>query len=46
MLSTDPANNGVAKKMHNPLVGEVIGKALENYDSNKIGTINIVAGRQ
>lgn len=45
MLSTDPANNGVAKKTHNPQVGEVIGKALENYDSNKIGTINIVVGR-
>ena len=45
MLSTDPANNGVAKKTHNPQVGEVIGKALENHDSNKIGTINIVVGR-
>ena len=45
MLSTDPANNGVAKKTHNPQIGEVIGKALENYDSNKIGTINIVVGR-
>jgi hypothetical protein len=45
MLSTDPANNGVAKKTHNPQVGEVIGKALENYDSDEIGTINIVVGR-
>ena len=45
MLSTDPANNGVAKKTHDPQVGEVIGKALENYDSEQIGTINIVVGR-
>jgi hypothetical protein len=45
MLSTDPSNNGVAKKTHDPQVGEVIGKALENYDSEEIGTINIVVGR-
>ena len=45
MLSTDPSNNGVAKKTHDPQVGEVIGKALENYDSDEIGTINIVVGR-
>ena len=45
MLSTDPANHGVAKKTHDPQVGEVIGKALENYDSDEIGTINIVVGR-
>jgi hypothetical protein len=45
MLSTDPANNGVAKKTHDPQVGEVIGKSLENYDSEEIGTINIVVGR-
>ena len=45
MLSTDPANNGVAKKTHDPQVGEVIGKALENYDSDEVGTINIVVGR-
>jgi len=45
MLSTDPANSGVAKKTHDPQVGEVIGKALENYDSQEIGTINIVVGR-
>jgi len=25
--------------------GSVIGKALENYDSTEIGTINIVVGR-
>ena len=45
MLSTDPVNNGVAKKTHDPQVGEVIGKALEDYDSDEIGTINIVVGR-
>jgi hypothetical protein len=45
MLSTDPDNNGVAKKTHDPQVGEVIGKALENHDSEEIGTINIVVGR-
>ena len=45
MLSTDPANNGVAKKTHDPQVGEVIGKALENYNSEEIGMINIVVGR-
>ena len=45
MLSTDPANNGVAKKTHDSQVGEVIGKALENYNSEEIGMINIVVGR-
>lgn len=45
MLSTHPTHNGVAKKTHDPQVGEVIGKALENYDSDEIGTINIVVGR-
>jgi len=45
MLSTDPNNHGVAKKTHEPQVGEVIGKALEDYDSEQIGTINIVVGR-
>ena len=45
MLSTHPTHNGVAKKTHDPQVGEVIGKALEDYDSDEIGTINIVVGR-
>ena len=45
MLSTHPSLNGVAKKTHDPQVGEVIGKAIENYDSDEIGTINIVVGR-
>ena len=45
MLSSHPLHNGVAKKTHDPQVGEVIGKALEDYDSEEIGTINIVVGR-
>ena len=45
MLSTHPQHNGVAKKAHEPMPGSVIGKALENYDSTEIGTINIVVGR-
>jgi hypothetical protein len=45
MLSSHPTHNGVAKKTHDPQVGEVIGKALEDYDSDQIGTINIVVGR-
>jgi hypothetical protein len=45
MLSAHPSHNGVAKKTHDPQVGEVIGKALEDYDSDEIGTINIVVGR-
>jgi hypothetical protein len=35
----------VAKKTFDPQVGEVIGKALQDYDSTEIGTINIVVGR-
>jgi len=45
MLSSHPTHHGVAKKTHDPRVGEVIGKALEDYDSEEIGTINIVVGR-
>jgi hypothetical protein len=45
MLSSHPTHNGVAKKTHDPQVGEVIGKALQDYDSEEIGTINIVVGR-
>jgi len=45
MLSSHPTHNGVAKKTHDPQVGEVIGKALEDYDSEEIGTIDIVVGR-
>lgn len=45
MLSSHPTYPGVAKKTHDPQVGEVIGKALQDYDSEEIGTINIVVGR-
>ena len=36
---------GCATSSKHPPVGSVIGKALENYDSDEIGTINIVVGR-
>ena len=45
MLSTHASIHGVAKKAHDPAPGTIIGKALENYDSTEIGTINIVVGR-
>ena len=45
MLSTHASLHGVAKKAHDPAPGTIIGKALENYDSTEIGTINIVVGR-
>jgi hypothetical protein len=35
----------VAKKSTDPAPGTVIGKALEDYDSTEIGSINIVVGR-
>lgn len=36
---------GCAVKSENPPAGSVVGKALEDYDSEEIGTINIVVGR-
>jgi hypothetical protein len=36
---------GVAVANDNPKLGSVIGKALENYDSTEIGTIEVVVGR-
>jgi hypothetical protein len=36
---------GCATKSLHPPVGSVVGKALESYDSDEIGTINIVVGR-
>ncbi len=36
---------GVAIAEKNPALGSVIGKALENYDSNEVGIIEVVAGR-
>lgn len=45
MLVTHSQHPGVARKGTNPSIGTVIGKALEEYNSTDIGTINIVAGR-
>ena len=45
MLVTHSQHSGVARKANDPGVGTVIGKALEEYDSTEIGTINIVVGR-
>ena len=45
MLVTHSQHPGVARKGTNPSMGTVIGKALEEYNSIDIGTINIVAGR-
>jgi hypothetical protein len=36
---------GVAIATDNPRMGSMIGKALEDYDSDHIGTIEIVVGR-
>ena len=36
---------GVGVASDNPKLGSVIGKALENYDSTEIGTIEVVVGR-
>jgi hypothetical protein len=36
---------GVATASDNPVMGSVIGKALENYDSQHVGTIEVVVGR-
>jgi hypothetical protein len=45
MLATHNSLPGVAKKISDPNPGTIIGKALEDYDSTEIGTINIVVGR-
>ena len=45
MLVTHSQHPGVARKATDPKMGTVIGKALEEYNSTEIGTINIVAGR-
>jgi len=36
---------GVGVASDNPKLGSVIGKALENYDSTEVGTIEVVVGR-
>ena len=45
MLVTHSQHPGVARKGNDPQVGTVIGKALQEYNSTEIGTINIVVGR-
>ena len=45
MLVTHSQHPGVGRSAPDPSVGAVIGKALEEYNSTEIGTINIVAGR-
>ena len=37
--------NGVATASEDPQLGTVIGKALQNYDSDEIGEIEIVVGK-
>jgi hypothetical protein len=37
--------NGVATASKDPKLGTVIGKALENYDSDQVGVIEIVVGK-
>jgi hypothetical protein len=39
------APNGYARSEKNPVVGTIIGKALESFDGNGFGTIEIVVGR-
>ena len=36
---------GVAVASNNPQIGTVIGKALESYDSEEVGVIEVVVGR-
>jgi len=43
IVASDEPGVGIASD--NPKLGSVIGKALENYDSNEIGTIEVVVGR-
>jgi hypothetical protein len=44
MLVTSEVH-GVATASDNPVMGSVIGKALENYDSQHVGVIEVVVGR-
>ena len=44
MLVTSEVH-GVATASDSPVMGSVIGKALENYDSQHVGTIEVVVGR-
>ena len=38
-------DSGIGTSDSDPKLGTVVGKALENYDSNEIGTIEVVVGR-
>ena len=42
VVSDDP---GVGTADSDPKLGSVIGKALENYDSQEVGIIEVVVGR-
>lgn len=44
MLTTS-TENGVATATKDPKMGSVIGKALQNYDSDQVGVIEIVVGK-
>ena len=37
---------GVGTASDDPRLGSVIGKALENYNSDSVGVIEVVVGRQ
>ena len=43
IVASDVPGVGVASD--NPKLGSVIGKALEDYDSTEVGTIEVVVGR-
>ena len=45
MLGTHNTLPGVAKKISDPNPGTIIGKALQDYNSDNVGTIDIVVGR-
>jgi hypothetical protein len=44
-LLVTSSNPGVAISCKNPSVGTIVGKAIENYDSDEIGVIEIAVGR-
>jgi hypothetical protein len=44
-LLTTSSIPGVAIKSENPKIGTIIGKAIENYDSESVGLIQVAVGR-
>lgn len=44
-LLVTSSKSGVATSCKNPSVGTIVGKAIENYDSDHIGIIEIAVGR-